>query len=68
MPDDLTPLMRERLEKWRQNTLPVKDVEKLKAQGRFLSKCRMVRGDYGDDIKEFEEQLNAKNFAQSIKK
>ena len=54
MSDDLTPIMRERLEKWRKNTLPVKSTEKIRSPSP--SKSRPVRGDYGDDIRDFERK------------
>lgn len=54
MPNDLTPKMKERLEKWRKNTLPVKSAEKVR--GKSPSNYRTVRGDYGDDIRDFEKK------------
>lgn len=49
---NLTPAMKERLEKWRANVLPVKSAEKVR--GPLPSKRRSLRGDYGDDIRDFE--------------
>ena len=66
--DDLTPLMRERLETWRKNTLPVKSVEKLQKHTYFQQKSRMVRGDYGDALDDLREEYERKFFAQNIKK
>lgn len=54
MVDDLSPLMKDRLEKWRKNTLPVKSAEKVR--GPSPSSSRPVRGDYGDDIRDFEKK------------
>lgn len=54
MADDLTPMMKERLEKWRKNHLPVKSAEKVR--GKSPSNYRQVRGDYGDDIRDFEKK------------
>jgi hypothetical protein len=55
---NLTPRMKERLEKWRKNTLPVKSAEKVR--GPSPLKRRYVRGDYGDDMSDFEELHNKK--------
>lgn len=54
MADNLTPQMKERLEKWRKSTLPVKSAEKVKRP--LPSNYRQVRGDYGDDIRDFEKK------------
>ena len=54
MEDDLSPIMKDRLEKWRKNTLTVKSAEKI--VGPSASNYRQVRGDYGDDIRDFENK------------
>lgn len=54
MADDLSPIMKDRLEKWRKNTLPVKNAEKVKSPSPL--NYRQVRGDYGDDIRDFEKK------------
>jgi hypothetical protein len=58
MVEKLTPMMQARLEKWRKNTLEVKSAEKVR--GPLQLKRRNVRGDYGDDISDFEQRLNDK--------
>jgi len=52
--NDLTPVMQARLDKWKANALPVKSADILR--GKSLSSCRQVRGDYGDDIRDFERK------------
>lgn len=47
MLDKLTPQMKERLEKWRKNTLPIKNERK---------KNQPVLGDYGDEISDLESK------------
>lgn len=54
MADNLSPQMKERLDKWRKSTLRVKSAEKVK--GPLPSNYRPVRGDYGDDIRDFEKK------------
>lgn len=53
--DKLTPQMQARLEKWRKNTLPVKSADKIRGPSQSN---RNVRGDYGDDISDFEALKN----------
>lgn len=53
MKDDLSPVMRNRLEKWRKDSSDLQSAKKIGLHS--LSKCRMVRGDYGDDIRDFEK-------------
>lgn len=57
MPNDLNPIMQERLEKWRKNTGTVKSSEKVR--GKSHSSYRLVRGDYGDDIRDFKKDQEA---------
>jgi len=52
--NDLTPVMQARLDKWKQNVLPVKSADILR--GKSLGSQRQVRGDYGDDIRDFEKK------------
>lgn len=52
--EKLTPVMQERLDKWRKNTLPVKSADTLR--GKSPVSFRPVRGDYGDDIRDFERK------------
>jgi len=54
---DLSPSMQERLDKWQKNKLPVKSAEKVRSQSP--SNCRPVRGDYGDDIRDYERKDEA---------
>ncbi len=49
---DLSQVMQARLDAWRKNTLQVKSEEKIRRPSQ--SKCRMVRGDYGDDIRDYQ--------------
>ncbi len=56
MTDDLSPIMKKRLEEWRKNILQIKSAEK--ATRTFLSSCRPVRRDYGDDIRDFEKKID----------
>jgi len=51
--NDLSPAFQARLNKWRANVLSVKSADILR--GKSPVKCRPVRGDYGDDISDFEE-------------
>lgn len=51
-PSDLTPVMQERLRKWRENVLPVPSADILK--GNSLSK--QDQREYGDDIADFENK------------
>jgi hypothetical protein len=51
---DLSQVMQARLDAWRKSTLQVKSAEKIR--GPSQSKCRMVRGDYGDDIRDYQEK------------
>lgn len=51
--EKLTPHMQDRLEKWRKNIFPMKNVEHLKK--KWPLKLRQVRRDYGDDISDFAE-------------
>lgn len=53
--NDLTPAMQKRLDIWRKNVLPVKSAEKIR--GPSPLKRRYVRGDYGDDISDFEQKF-----------
>ena len=52
MISNLSEKMKERLEKWKKNTLPVKSKEVLvgKAPGNYVARRR----DYGDDLSEFD--------------
>lgn len=56
--DNLTPAMRERLERWRKNVLPVKSAEVLRGSspGNYVARRR----DHGDDLQEFENLRNQK--------
>lgn len=48
--ENLNPKMKERLERWKKNTLPVKSVEKItKGQPAFVA-----RRNYGDDVETFK--------------
>lgn len=53
MQNNLSQLMQARLEKWRNNQQPVKSAEKLR--GSSHSSHRQVRGDYGDDIQDYQQ-------------
>lgn len=48
--NDLSPKMRERLEKWLKDTTGAVSVAKPKKSQRVF----VARGDYGDDIRDFE--------------
>lgn len=50
--NNLTPDMQKRLDTWRKNVLPVKSAEKVR--GPSPLRRRYLRGDYGDDMSEFE--------------
>lgn len=63
MADDLTPIMRARLEKWRKNIIPVKNTEKVRNR---IPNYRPIRGDYGDDIRDFENK-DQKAWAKELK-
>lgn len=60
---DLSQVMQARLDAWRKNTLQVKSAEKIRAPSQ--SKCRMVRGDYGDDIRDYQEK-DAKSWSEAL--
>ena len=47
---NLSEKMQERLEKWRKSTVP------LTAKPKVSSKNYVARGDYGDDIRDFERK------------
>jgi hypothetical protein len=55
---NLTPRMKERLEKWRKNTLPVKSAEifRRRSPGNYVAR----RMEHGDDMSDFEELHNKK--------
>ncbi len=55
--NDLNPSMQERLEKWQKNKLPVKSAKKVR--GQLPLNYRPVRGDYGDDIRDYEMKEQA---------
>jgi hypothetical protein len=46
--------MQARLDKWKQNQLPVKSAEKIR--GPWPLKCRPVRRDHGDDVTDFQKK------------
>ncbi len=49
--NDLSPQMQARLNKWRENVLPIPSENKVrKSPGNFVARQR----DYGDDIRDFE--------------
>ena len=51
----LSPRMQKRLEEWRKNILPVKSAKIFKPyRPNFVAR----RGDYGDDISDFEMKEN----------
>ena len=54
--EKLTPKMQARLDKWRKNTLPVKSAERIRGPSRLSH--RSVRGDYGDDISDYQKKEN----------
>lgn len=56
MTDDLNPTMKDRLENWRKKILQVKSADKVKNLSPL--NYRQVRGDYGDDIRDFEKKQN----------
>lgn len=68
MKNDLSPKMQERLEKWMKNPQPVKSAGIFKGR-HYVG--RQVRGDYGDDIRDFEAKLqsqwNNQNLADVMK-
>ncbi len=55
--NDLNPSMQARLEKWQKNKMPVKSAEKVRVQSP--SNYRPVRGDYGDDTRDYEAKDQA---------
>jgi len=48
--NNLSKQMQERLDAWRKNTLPVASTKKV--TGNYVGR----RGDYGDDIRDFERK------------
>lgn len=59
--DNLSEKMKERLEKWRKNTLPVPSVEKIR--GNPVSR-RSGKNDYGDALSmdEWDEEIKKSQF------
>lgn len=53
--NNLSKEMQERLDKWRKNTLPVTSSEKVRGP---KPTNYVARGDYGDDIRDFERKEN----------
>ncbi len=49
----LSEKMQERLDKWRKNTIPVASAEKVRGP---MPSGTVRRGDYGDDIADFEKK------------